>query len=72
MRLPVYCHLMVLLAFGAPTPGVQGAPDGAREFRPIWNTVLNLRDDRLTVFGATRMEESQHAVFLAVTAIIQE
>jgi len=47
-------------------------PDGAREFRSIWDTVLNLRDERLTVFGATRMEDSQRAVFLAVTAVIQE
>ena len=49
------------------TPG----PREQVEFRPVWNTVLNLRDDQLYVFGATRMEDSQRAIFLSVTAGIE-
>jgi hypothetical protein len=42
--------------------------DGAPEFKPLWETVLNLRDNQLYVFGATRVEDSQRAVFLSITA----
>ena len=45
---------------------------GRLDYRPIWDMVLNLPDRQLTVFGATRMEQSQRAIFLAITASIQE
>ena len=47
-------------------------PDGTLEFQPIWDAVLHLRDQRLTVFGATQMESSDRAIFLAITAGITE
>jgi len=43
-------------------------PGGTPEYRPLWETVLNLRDNQLYVFGATRVEDSQRAVFLSITA----
>jgi hypothetical protein len=42
--------------------------DGQEELRPIWDQVLNLRDNRLYVFGATRLEDSSRAIFLSITA----
>ncbi len=42
--------------------------EGREELRPIWDQVLNLRDDRLYVFGATSMEDSSRAIFLSITA----
>jgi len=44
---------------------------GREELRPIWDQVLNLRDDRLYVFGATRLEDSSRAIFLSITAGIE-
>lgn len=41
---------------------------GAEELRTIWDQVLNLRDNQLYVFGATRLEESRRAIFLSITA----
>lgn len=43
-------------------------PGGSPEYRPLWETVLNLRDNQLYVFGATRVEDSKRAVFLSITA----
>jgi len=46
-------------------------PEGA-VYHPVWNQMtLNLQDNRLYVFGATRMEDSQRAIFLSVTAGIE-
>ncbi len=42
--------------------------EGREELRPIWVQALNLRDDRLYVFGATSMENSSRAIFLSITA----
>ena len=42
--------------------------DGTVELQPIWNQVLNLRDEQLYLFGATRLEESHRAIFFSVTA----
>ncbi len=47
-----------------PEPG--GVP-----YRAVWNQVLNLKDNQLYVFGATRMEDSHRAIFLSVTAGIE-
>ena len=44
------------------------SPAGKLEFLPIWDMKLNLRDNQLHVFGATRLEDSRRAIFLAVTA----
>ncbi len=44
---------------------------GGVPYRPVWNQVLNLKDNQLYVFGATRMENSQRAIFLSVTAGIE-
>ncbi len=41
---------------------------GREELRPIWDQVLNLRDNQLYVFGATRLEDSSRAIFLSITA----
>ncbi len=42
--------------------------EGQEELRPIWDQVLNLRDNQLYVFGATRLEDSSRAIFLSITA----
>lgn len=45
---------------------------GKTAYHPVWNQMtLNLQDNRLYVFGATRMEDSQRAIFLSVTAGIE-
>jgi hypothetical protein len=49
-----------------------GPSGGGGGFLPIWDAVLNLKDDMLYVFGATRMEDSRRAIFLSVTAGIEE
>jgi hypothetical protein len=41
---------------------------GQEELRAIWDQVLNLRDNQLYVFGATRLEDSSRAIFLSITA----
>jgi hypothetical protein len=46
----------------------QAQPGGQETLRPIWDQVLNLRDNRRYVFGATQLKESSRAVFLSITA----
>jgi hypothetical protein len=46
--------------------------DGEERLRPIWDTAMNLKTDQLTVLGATRLEQSQKAILLTMTASIEE
>ncbi|MEE9219531.1 MAG: hypothetical protein V3U98_10750 [Acidobacteriota bacterium] len=46
--------------------------DGSRRLRPIWDTVLNLKLGQLTVLGATRLEQSQKAILLTMSATLEE
>ncbi len=46
--------------------------DGVERLKPIWDTVMNLKTDQLTVLGATRLEQSQKAILLTMTASIEE
>jgi hypothetical protein len=45
--------------------------DGTERYVPIWDTVLNLRDRQQLLLGATRSHDSQHALFLSVTATLE-
>jgi hypothetical protein len=44
--------------------------DGGDDYVPIFDTVVNLRSGTPYVFGATRGEDAQNALFLTVTASI--
>jgi len=46
-------------------------PDGTSRPVPIWDTVINLRNNQQLLLGATRAQESRRAVFLSVTATIE-
>ena len=48
-------------------------PTAEREDRytPVMNTVLNLRDAQLFIVGASRMERSNRALFMTITAAVQ-
>jgi hypothetical protein len=48
-----------------------GNPDGSTKPVPIWDTVLNLRNNQQLLLGATSSQESRRAVFLSVTATIE-
>jgi len=45
---------------------------GAERLRPIWDTVMNLKIDQLTVLGATRLEQSDKALLLTVSASLEK
>jgi hypothetical protein len=47
-------------------------PGGGERLRPIWDTVLNLKTEQLTVLGATRLEQSQKAILLTVSATVEK
>lgn len=40
-------------------------------YAPVMNTVLNLRDAQLFIVGASRMEHSNRALFMTITAAVQ-
>lgn len=44
------------------------AAEGAERYSPIVNTVLNLRDAQLFIVGASKMERSNRALFMTITA----
>jgi len=46
-------------------------PGQAERHIPIWDTVVNLRDNHQLLLGATSSQESKHAIFLSVTATIE-
>jgi hypothetical protein len=45
---------------------------GGERLRPIWDTVMNLKTDQMTVLGATRLEQSQKAILLTVSASFEK
>lgn len=45
---------------------------GAERLRPIWDTVMNLKVDQTTVLGATRLEQSQKAILLTISASVEK
>lgn len=46
-------------------------PGGATRPVPIWDTVVNLRNNQQLLLGATSSQESRRAVFLSVSATIE-
>ena len=44
------------------------AAEGAERYAPIVTTVLNLRDAQLFIVGASKMERSNRALFMTITA----
>jgi type II/III secretion system protein len=42
--------------------------EGAERYTPVLNTVLNLRDSQLFIVGASKMERSNRALFMTITA----
>ena len=46
-------------------------PDGTSRVVPIWDTVINLRNNQQLVLGATSSQESRRAIFLSATATIE-
>jgi hypothetical protein len=44
---------------------------GGERLRPIWDTVMNLKTDQLTVLGATRLEQSDKAILITITASVE-
>jgi hypothetical protein len=44
------------------------AAEGTERYAPIVNTVLNLRDSQLFIVGASKMERSNRALFMTITA----
>jgi len=46
-------------------------PGGETRYVPIWDTVVNLRNNKNLLLGATSSQESRRAVFLSVTATIE-
>ncbi len=47
------------------------ALEGMDRYSSIMNTVLNLRDSQLFIVGASKMERSNKALFMTVTAALQ-
>lgn len=45
--------------------------EGAEHYTPVMNTVLNLRDSQLFIVGASRIEHSNRALFMTITASLQ-
>lgn len=45
--------------------------EGRERYSSIMNTVLNLRDSQLFIVGASKMERSNRALFMTVTAALQ-
>ena len=46
-------------------------PNGETRYVPIWDTVVNLRNNQHLLLGATSSQESRRAIFLSVTATIE-
>ena len=44
------------------------AAEGQERYSPVLNTVLNLRDSQLFIVGASKMERSDRALFMTITA----
>ena len=42
--------------------------EGQQRYQPVLNTVLNLRDSQLFIVGASKMERSDRALFMTITA----
>jgi len=45
--------------------------EGNERYNPVLNTVLNLRDSQLFIVGASKLETSNRALFMTITASIQ-
>jgi hypothetical protein len=46
--------------------------EGAERYTPVMNTVLNLRDSQLFIVGASKIEASNRALFMTITASLQK
>jgi len=46
------------------------AIEGQERYSPVLNTVLNLRDSQLFIVGASKMERSDRALFMTITASV--
>jgi len=47
------------------------AVEGNERYASVMNTVLNLRDSQLFIVGASKVEQSQRALFMTITASLQ-
>jgi hypothetical protein len=45
--------------------------EGNERYSPVLDTVLSLRDSQLFIVGASRMERSNRALFMTITASLQ-
>ncbi len=45
--------------------------EGNERYNPVLSTVLNLRDSQLFIVGASKMETSNRALFMTITASVQ-
>jgi len=46
--------------------------EGNERFSPVMDTVLNLRNAQQFIVGASKMEKSNRALFMTVTASLQQ
>ncbi len=46
--------------------------EGNERYSPVMDTVLNLRDAQLFIVGASKMEKSNRALFMTITASLQQ
>jgi hypothetical protein len=46
--------------------------EGNERYNPVMNTVLNLRDSQLFIVGASKLERSNRALFMTVTAALPQ
>ena len=46
--------------------------EGNERYSSVMNTVLNLRDSQLFIVGASKMERSNRALFMTITAALQQ
>lgn len=45
--------------------------EGNERYEPVLNTVLNLRDSQVFIVGASKVERSNRALFMTITAALQ-
>jgi hypothetical protein len=50
----------------------EGSVEGNETFQPVLDTVLNLRDAQLFIVGASKLEKSNRALFMTITASLAE
>jgi hypothetical protein len=49
----------------------ESAVEGPERYTSVMNTVLNLRDSQQFIVGASKVEQSNRALFMTITAALQ-